>query len=1050
MLTYLANEFQGYSLVYFWCEKESDGYSSGRWKQKRYPITEIPKLIEHYGNEGIFTSMQIYGKLIADDTEKHYMPICFDFDSDKPETAISDVRRLYDYFISEHWIEKEYVHLYFSGSKGFHLVLDPRVIKLTPHQKLTYIVRQFAFGLRYKLGLDTMCDRIYSIPRLWRYPDSIHPKSKLYKVELDISELADINNIREIAQNPRGELYPRETYYDENNNLIAPLVKHTLNAEFLKYYYEYEELERFNVKTNIVLNKELALEKTPLCIRRILTEYPFSKGNRNKATMVLANWYRTAGVSEQDAQKIISDWAYRIPQDRLQSHTTGSKEILDSTQAVVSTVFRGGDQYNFVCNRAKWIFVNPREFRCPDDCILQSVNQQYGNIEEEQKKEIPEVHFSDTVKAENVNKTINTNITVIGKKNIPFIFPRKVTIKCKGIAGNLKICSHGCSLVGRSEHACYIENNVNRDILKMIDVSDIKKNELFRKLAETHATCKFVDIIETDSENIEEIRVIPQAETETDRLTTKDYVSRSVYYIGSGIKTNESYKCKGILYNHPKTQSAIFIVSENIANEDTIDKFELTPAIYEDLKVFQAEPGNIYDKFYDIHTQLEPYLSDIVNRKNLAMIMDLVYHSTIGYYFNGKYQQRGWLEALIVGDTRTGKSKISEGMIRYYGIGKIIVGENLGRTGLLYNLQQMDSGTWFLTLGEYPRADRRMIFIDEADHIDEARIGETSILEEMSSARSTGILSISKVVGERTNSRVRMVLLSNTKENHPIKNYGYGCQAIKGIVHRLEDVARVDLFATPASGEVAYDIINVSNRDNIRNEHEIYTKKRCNDLIKFAWTRQPRQIRLEPDTVSKILELSKNLAKKYPCSTSSLPLLVPEDLRYRLARLSIALATRLFSANEKGEVIVLPEHVEAVTKFLVETLDTPVFGYNKYVEAFGEYKDLSDYTWLRLKTDYDKMVDKRPDLKPLELLFTLREMATFLKTDLETMMGYKREEINEVMFFLTNIHNKIYNKRNAYYRRTPRGTEFINRYLKERKLNSIEDIQITKEEGLPY
>jgi hypothetical protein len=312
----------------------------------------------------------------------------------------------------------------------------------------------------------------------------------------------------------------------------------------------------------------------------------------------------------------------------------------------------------------------------------------------------------------------------------------------------------------------------------------------------------------------------------------------------------------------------------------------------------------------------------------------------------------------------------------------------------------------------------------------------------MSSARSTGILQVSKVRGEQTNARTRLILLANTMDNRGIRQYSYGCLAIKGLVPRTEDISRFDMFATPASGEVPYDVINVVSKEELT-EHPIYTRELCHNLVYFAWSRQPKQIMLYNTTIEKILDLSKVLAIKYQGSTADLPILVPEDLRFRLARMSISLATRLFSVDQDGKVNVYPEHAEVCAHFIQELLDTKVFGYDRYVRSYEEQKSLTELDYLTISNELNKLPDF---LNVVELVLTLREWAYFQGSHLADAMGYNRDALAIIKNLL--YRTKVYTiTSSGKYKRTQKGTEFIFRYLRDKKITSVADLRKKEELG---
>lgn len=109
------------------------------------------------------------------------------------------------------------MQIYFSGAKGFHLMLDTRVFgKILPSKNLPLVFD----SLRRHLALeipepfrDTVDLAIKDRMRPLRLPNTIHEKSKLYKISVSLDELRRLSpaEIREVAQTDRALALTDET-----------------------------------------------------------------------------------------------------------------------------------------------------------------------------------------------------------------------------------------------------------------------------------------------------------------------------------------------------------------------------------------------------------------------------------------------------------------------------------------------------------------------------------------------------------------------------------------------------------------------------------------------------------------------------------------------------------------------------------------------------------------------------------------------------------------------------------------------------------------------
>lgn len=121
--------------------------------------------------------------------------LVFDFDNEfnldlARFDAIEAIARLSKFNIKESDVE-----VYFSGNKGFSLVVTlPKGI--TPEEAADMATRKIGYGLK------TLDHQIYNASRIFRVPGTKHPKSNLHKIPINIEELkaSSIEEIRDMAQ----------------------------------------------------------------------------------------------------------------------------------------------------------------------------------------------------------------------------------------------------------------------------------------------------------------------------------------------------------------------------------------------------------------------------------------------------------------------------------------------------------------------------------------------------------------------------------------------------------------------------------------------------------------------------------------------------------------------------------------------------------------------------------------------------------------------------------------------------------------------------------
>jgi hypothetical protein len=301
-----------------------------------------------------------------------------------------------------------------------------------------------------------------------------------------------------------------------------------------------------------------------------------------------------------------------------------------------------------------------------------------------------------------------------------------------------------------------------------------------------------------------------------------------------------------------------------------------------------------------IYADLSTNVTRIYNRTNLHLAIDLVFHSPLSFYFGKKLIEKGYPEALIIGDTRCGKSETAKCLLRHYRLGARSSGENTSQAGLVGGLHQVRTG-WRVSWGRIPLNDKRLLVIDEVSGVLCEEIAQ------MSDLRSSGIAEVTKIQTERTLARTRLVWLSNPRSADSVNNFGSGTKIIENLIGKPEDIARFDFCIILEKDEIRDDDVDERKQPDVPHR---FTSELCHSLVLWAWSRTPEQIRLDDATIDACYEYGKLMGGKY---SSDCPIVNSMEQKIKLARLSIALACRLFSCDETGEnVVVTPEHVKYI------------------------------------------------------------------------------------------------------------------------------------------
>jgi hypothetical protein len=650
------------------------------------------------------------------------------------------------------------------------------------------------------------------------------------------------------------------------------------------------------------------------------------------------------------------------------------------------------------------------DFQALLDNATQYIDQRVVDARIAEESEAKEVHLADSSDAAFYGRRLRVPVMVSGKDSTPYMCPKVVKAYCGEAAGESDKKCMNCMLAQHAGEMLRTFSSADKDLIKLIKCSDDKQQKTLVDMMGINPRCDKWKLDITEHINIEELRLIPKAEANFGFAKEHDYVVRSGYFIGNNLKTNKRYTMAGFLYADPHNQYASYTFDKAYPEKDLIGDFELNEESLEYLSLFKCKPGQtIREKFDEIHKDLERNVTFIWERRNVAFAVDLIYHTVLNFYFQEQYVKRGWGELLIIGDSGQAKTTIVERMMNHYRLGELHSGESSRRTGLVYSLQQ-NNKRWFLVWGAFPLNDGGLLTIDELSGLSE------DDLAVMSDVRSSGIAKATGVITAETTSRTRAIYISNPRNGRQLNSETYGVNAVLKLMGKAEDVRRLDLALSVASGDIDPALVNKSIKDMPPVQH-VYTTDACNARVLWAWSRTPEQIKISDEATQHILDKATEMGTKY---SSKVPIVEAADQRIKIARLAIAAAACVFSSDETGEcIIVEPEHVDFVVDFMNECYCAKSFGYDKLSEQEQAASDSSDDNLQKLRMSFLSM----PLVDANEMAKTLYQLPYFSRATLEDYTGLAKDELRILLKFMTT--NNLVEKSRGDYRRLPLGTQLF-------------------------
>ena len=230
-------------------------------------------------------------------------PLYFDLDTNlstrkQYKELKHQVRTLYHCFAK--WkIEENEIELYFSGAKGFHLLVPAEVLGINYGEDWNLINKFIAESLKENYGITLLDTSIYDKRRLLRIPGSVNFKSRLYKIPLSFDEFDKISlkQLRERAKTKPAK--PKDTMY-----VLNVEASQTFNDFIKDFRAGQEENTEKKESAPITISSDSPL--LPCIEQALRTNCP--EGHRNKTAFLLASSLLQRKFSIQGIEEKLETW----------------------------------------------------------------------------------------------------------------------------------------------------------------------------------------------------------------------------------------------------------------------------------------------------------------------------------------------------------------------------------------------------------------------------------------------------------------------------------------------------------------------------------------------------------------------------------------------------------------------------------------------------------------------------------------------------------------------------------------------------------------------
>lgn len=247
----------------------------------------------------------IYYRSNTDDISKAYIvaPLYIDIDGKSLEAndynitkkeAMSVIQILKNNF----FLKPKDIEIFFSGSKGFHVIVPAEILGIQPCKNLNIVYKSFVQKIESMIKNSSCIDTsIYDNRRLFRLPNTINSKTGAYKIQITEDELRnmDVKEMLSLAKNPREIIYSDYEFNEKAKNAF---------------------LDAVNVKQNnaSVKKKSIELRVLPEAERKLfpctiaVMKHSWETGCRNNISSIISTSLFCAGWSYEEIVEIMLTW----------------------------------------------------------------------------------------------------------------------------------------------------------------------------------------------------------------------------------------------------------------------------------------------------------------------------------------------------------------------------------------------------------------------------------------------------------------------------------------------------------------------------------------------------------------------------------------------------------------------------------------------------------------------------------------------------------------------------------------------------------------------
>lgn len=261
---------------------------------------KVSEIRKKFNNTDVYATILSYNKEVQNDSDLYgpmYLDLDLDIQTESDYNLLkSDLQNIVSYLDTVYGIPSNYIKYYFTGKKGFHLIIGADIFDILPDNNLNVYYKEIAKELNRATETQLIDTKIYDKKRLLRLPNSINSKTGLYKVPVTYDQIRNMSfaEMKQYASAAK-PLIQVET---------SPCEKAINRLKEIKDLITKPKQKNTNINIKV---KPIDDIEPPSCIFSIL-DNGAQEGNRNNTTIILASSFFQSGASYQDTLDLVTQW----------------------------------------------------------------------------------------------------------------------------------------------------------------------------------------------------------------------------------------------------------------------------------------------------------------------------------------------------------------------------------------------------------------------------------------------------------------------------------------------------------------------------------------------------------------------------------------------------------------------------------------------------------------------------------------------------------------------------------------------------------------------